>query len=161
MYLVTVLRASRGGGGDLQVVKKVVTSVGKYQDYIAEIQQSYVLGFTPYRLHTNVDGTFVTHIDTYDRQVYVLDGVATMMVSNRYIGMDKLIYFVKGDDGGGNMFALHGDSGPTGSRGPTGKRGAEGPEGPPGKIGKLGPQISYNNTRCLTSLNHAIKSEAL
>ena len=46
--------------GNLQMVKKFVTTVGQFKDCYAEIQQSYVLGFTPYRLHTNVDGTFIT-----------------------------------------------------------------------------------------------------
>ena len=48
------------------MVKKDVTTVGQFKDYYAEIQQSYVLGFTPYRLHTHVDGTFVPPIRTYD-----------------------------------------------------------------------------------------------
>ena len=149
MYLVTVLR----------VVKKVVTKVGKYGDYIAEIRQSYELGFTPYRLHTNAAGEFLTLIRTYDRHVYVLYDVTTTKVTTRHIAKDplssKLVYFVKGDDDGeGDMFVLHGDrgppggkglkgisgdSGPAGSRGPTGKRGAAGPAVPPGKIGKMGP----------------------
>ena len=143
--------------GNLQVVKKVVTTVGRFGDYTAEIRQSYKLGFTPYRLHTIVDGTFVTTIRAYDGQVYVLDDVSTMKVTTRQIATDtissKLIYFVKGDDGGGMCFAWHGESGPvgakglkgdsgdrgpTGSRGPTGMPGAAGP-GPPGKIGKMGP----------------------
>ena len=58
--MVNVFGESVGNGpeGNLQVVKKVVTTVGRFGDYAAEIDQSYVLGFTPYRLHTNVDGTF-------------------------------------------------------------------------------------------------------
>ena len=124
--------------------------VGKYKDYIAEIRQSYELGVTPYRLHTNVDGTFLTPI-----REYVLNDVATMMVTNRYIAADNLVYFVKsGDGGGGDIVALHGDRGPSGarglkgdsgdrgpavSRGPTGKRGVQGPGGPTGNIGKMGP----------------------
>ena len=47
------------GPGNLQVVKKVVATVGQFKDYINEIRQSYELGFTPYRLHMNV-GVFVT-----------------------------------------------------------------------------------------------------
>ena len=50
--------ASRSG--NLQVAKKVVATLGKFKAYNDEIQQSYVLGFTPYRLHKNVDSTFVT-----------------------------------------------------------------------------------------------------
>ena len=32
---------------NLHVVKNVVVTVGKFTDYIDEIQQSYELGFTP------------------------------------------------------------------------------------------------------------------
>ena len=35
------------GPGNLQVIKKVIVTVGKFKDYIDEIQQSYELGFTP------------------------------------------------------------------------------------------------------------------
>ena len=61
--------------GNLQVVKKPCNSG---QDYSDEIQQSYVLGFTPYRLHKNVDGAFVIPIRVYDGKVYVLDDVWPM-----------------------------------------------------------------------------------
>ena len=144
------------GPVNLQIVKKVVISKGQYKDYANEIRQSYGLGFTPFRLHTNENGTFVTHIRVYDGKVYVLDDVATMQVTGRYIATDKLsnklVYFVEGDDGSGG--ALQGDRGPSGvrglkgdsgdqgpieSQGPAGKRGAVGPGGPPGKIGKIGP----------------------
>ena len=72
-----------------------------------------MLGFTPYRLHTNADGTFVTPIRYCDGKV--LDDV--MEVGNRPIASDtsKLIYFVKSD--GGSGVALQGDRGPSGSRG--------------------------------------------
>ena len=42
-----------------------------------------MLGFTPYRLHQNVDGTFVTTINVYDGKVYVLDDVAMLEVGDR------------------------------------------------------------------------------
>ena len=102
-----------GQEGNLQVVKKVVTTVGRFGDYIDEIQHSYELGFTPYRLHTRLDGVFVTPIRVYRGSVYVLDNVATMHGSTQQIATDdsKLVYFVKGDDGGGVGIALHGDRG--------------------------------------------------
>ena len=134
------------------MVKKVVTK-GKFKDYVDEIRQSYKLGFPPYRLHTNPEGTFVTPIRVYDGKVNVLDDVATMEIGARQIGIDnssKLAYFVKGDGGSGG--ALQGDRGPSGSRGlkgdsgvqgsvgsrdPAGKCGVEGPGGPSGKISKM------------------------
>ena len=91
------------GSVDLRLVKNVVATVGQYEEYYAEINQSYVLGFPPYRQHTNVDGTFVTPIRYYDGRAYVLDDVATMDVTGRDIVGDKskLVYFVEADDGSG------------------------------------------------------------
>ena len=148
--MVNVFGESVGSGSvDLQLVKNVVTTVGRYLDYTA-----IVLGFPPYRLHTNVDGTFVTPIRVYDGKVYVLDDVATMDVTGRHIvgNKSKLVYFVEADDGSGvalqgdrgpsGIMGLKGDSGdqgPSGRQGPAGKRGTVGSEGPPGKIGKIGP----------------------
>ena len=103
-----------GGLRNLQLVTE-----GKFKDYWNEIQQSYVLGFTPYRLHKNTDGTFVTPIRYYNRRVYVLDDVATMEVGHRSLTEDtissKLEYFVKSDMG--SDVALQGDRGPSGARG--------------------------------------------
>ena len=85
------------------MVKKVIVSKGQYKDY--EIRQSYELGFTPFGLHTNTDGAFVTPIRVYDGMVYVLDDEATMKVGEWFIETDKisskLLYFVEGDDGSG------------------------------------------------------------
>ena len=58
--------STASGPGNLQVLKKVVVTVGKFKDYKDEIQQSYVLGFTPDRLHKNVDDAFVTPIRLYE-----------------------------------------------------------------------------------------------
>ena len=50
-----------------------------------------------------------------------MDTVATMEVSDRHLATDtissKLVYFVKGDGGGGDIVALQGDRGPSGARG--------------------------------------------
>ena len=88
--MVNVFGESVGNGPvDLQLMKRVVTTVGQYIDYYAEIQQSHVFGFPPYRLHMNVDGTFVTPIHFYDGRVYVLDDFATMDVTGQYIATDN------------------------------------------------------------------------
>ena len=60
--------STASGPENLQVVKKVVVTEGKFKDYIDEIQQSYELGFTHYRLHKNIDRTFVTSICVYDER---------------------------------------------------------------------------------------------
>ena len=148
-------RVESGGSVDLHLVKKVVTTVGTFGDYIDEIRRSYELGFTSYRLHTNNTGTFVTPIRVYNGRIYVLHDVAALQVTNRRIATDdnsKLIYFVEPDDGSG--VALQGDRGPSGVRGLKGDSGGQGPSGrqcpavkrgdvwsggPTGKIGKIGP----------------------
>ena len=108
-------------------------------DYFDEIQQSYVLGFTPYRLHKNTDGTFATPIRVYDGKVYVLDDVATMDVGDRYLTKDiintKLVYFVKDDGSSDDIVALQGDRGPSEARGLKGDSGNKGPAGSRGPTG--------------------------
>ena len=101
-----------------------------------------MLGFPPYRLHTNVDGTFLTPIRYYEVRVYVLDGVTTMDVTVRRIVGDnsKLVYFVEADDGSG--VALQGDRGPSGVRGLKGDSGGQGPSGRHGPAGKRGAEGS-------------------
>ena len=124
-------KSVESGSGNLQMVKKVVVSTGKYKAYTNEIRQSYELGFTPYRLHTNTVGTYVTHIRVYDGEVHVLDDVATMNVGEWFIETDKisskLVYFVEGDDGSG--VALQGDGGPYGGKGLKGDSGDQRPIG--------------------------------
>ena len=71
--------------GNLQIVKKVVVTKGKLEDYWNETQQSYVLGFTPFRLHKNADGKFVTPVRYYNGKVYVLDDVATMEIGDWHL----------------------------------------------------------------------------
>ena len=72
-------------------MKKVVATVGTFEDYTDEIQQSYELGFIPYRLHTNEVSTYVTPIRVYDGRAYVLDDVVSMQVTNRKIATDMII----------------------------------------------------------------------
>ena len=102
--------------GNLQMLKKVVVTKGKFKDYSGEIRQSYELGFTLYRLHTNEEGVFVTSFRAYSGRVFLLDDVATMEIGDRQIATveisSKLIYFVK-DDGGSGV-ALQGDICPLG-----------------------------------------------
>ena len=55
-----------------------------------------MLGFRPYTLQKNTDGTFVAPIRYYDGKVYVLDDVNTMEVGDWNLETDticsKLVY---------------------------------------------------------------------
>ena len=73
------------GSGNFQVVKKIVVTVGKFKDYIDEIQKSYELGFPPYRLHTNVYLVLL-----FALIVFLLDDAAKMEIGNRRIATDKI-----------------------------------------------------------------------
>ena len=136
------------GPGNLQVAKKVVVTVGKFKDYSDKIQQSYLLGFTPYRLHKNVDGTFVIPIRVNDGKVYVLDDIATMEVGDRYLTTDiicsKLVYFVNGDGSSGDIVSLQGDRGPAGAKclkGDSGDKGPAGSRGPMENVALKEPKV--------------------
>ena len=85
--------------------------MGKFQDYSDEIRQSYELGFPPCRLHTNVEGVFVTPIHAYSGR---LDDVATAVSGDRQNATDKI------SSGG---VALPRDRGPFGTRGLKGDSG--------------------------------------
>ena len=77
----------------------------------------------------------MTTIKIFIIVIGVLDDVATIEIGGGQIETDKindkLIYFVKGDDG--SAVALQGD------RGPSGARGLKGDSGDIGPIGSLGP----------------------
>ena len=90
VWLMYIGESVGSRSGNLQMAKKVVVSKGKYKDYTNEMRQSYELGFTPSRLHTNTVGTYVTPIRVYDGEVYVLDDVATMKVGEWYIETDEI-----------------------------------------------------------------------
>ena len=137
------------GPGNLQMVKKVVVTEGNFKDYSDEIQHEH--GFTPYRLHKNADGTFVTHILWWEGICWAMLPRWRLVIEILHEINSKLIYFVKCD--GSSDVALQGsgvssrarglkggsgDKGSVGSRGSTGKRNVEGHEGPPGKSCKMG-----------------------
>ena len=78
------------GSGNLKEMKKVVVTKGKFRDYWNEIPQCYEFGFTPYGLHKNANGRFVTPIRYDDGRVYVLDDVATMEVGDWHLETDTI-----------------------------------------------------------------------
>ena len=131
--MVNVFGDSVGSGSvDLQLVKKVVTTVGTFGDYIDEIRQSYELGFPPYRFHTNGYGTFVTPIRVYNGKVYVLDDET---------GKRGVV----GSECPPGKFGKIGPPGPVGGKGSVGERGEKGYKGDVGSGGPPGPAGSKGN----------------
>ena len=130
---------------DLQVITRVEEEAGKYKDWLPEIEESYRLGFPPYR----IADAGVSPIRICDRKVYALTDTVALDIGDRVIhGDGKLAYFHLADEGG--VWALQGDRGSAGvlgvqgiqgragHPGSVGKRGNRGSEGPVGKIGKVG-----------------------
>ena len=101
-------------------MKKVVTSVGQFKNYYAEIQQSYVLGFTPYCGAAGPGGPpgKIGKIGAFGARGEQGD---------------------KGDTGG---VGQQGTIGPQGGTGPQGSQGATGAAGPKG--GKGDPTVDID-----------------
>ena len=100
----------------------MIKTKGKYKDYKSEIQESYHLGFTPFREHTKETETWITPLRCYDNAVYALDSVGVHDVTDDDI--EKLVYCIKKnstDDG--SITSIIGPRDPTGS---SGERGIQG-----------------------------------
>lgn len=127
-------------GESYRTIQKVIVTSGKYLDYVTQIQESYRLGFTPFRLHTNTKGTWVTPIRCYNEGVYVSDSVGAVDVSSRTLETDssKLVYYVEGGRGVTAIRGPPGVQGPVGLSGPVGPTGPQGVHGPRGEKGDSG-----------------------
>ena len=140
-------KGDRGPRGKLpdniKLLKKIKVTKGHYRPHINQIQESYRLGFTPYREHTNGAGTFVSPIRIYDNNVYVLDDTGDFNISGRTMENyhSSLVYAeeVNATADNGEAVGLVGPPGPPGHVGPQCKRGPQGDDGPPGKRGAIGP----------------------
>ena len=97
---------------NLQTTKKITATHGKYKDYIKQIQESYKLGFTPYRIHAKYSGHWVSPVRCYDSEVYVSDNEGAMKITEDSIPTDFLVYWIKIDDSedgdDGDAFAIVG-----------------------------------------------------
>ena len=142
---------------------KVEKNSGKFKDYIKEIQESYGLGFTPYRSEKTLKGEWITPVRVWDGKVFymppayeITDEPVDRLIS--WIRKDSVdsISALEGPEGKQGKQGVKGDIGPQGPIGPKGekgftgkqgeigltgqqgKRGADGPVGPPGKRGPKG-----------------------
>ena len=124
---------------NLQVVRKVVVTKGKYSDYHNEIQTSIKLGFTPYRI--SPENGSLTQLYVFENEVWCLGSVgkAVELVSKETITTaSNLVYWKEGDiEDGDDAIAIKGDKG---SRGEKGSRGNAGPSGARGEQGTVGRQ---------------------
>ena len=119
------------------VCTKVEKNSGKFIDYTKEIQESYRLGFTPYRSHKKPNGEWITPVRVYDGRIYASDNEGAYPITNDVV--DRLIYWVRKDSTDDNTIsALEGPEGKQGKQGVQGEKGLQGPRGERGPIGEKG-----------------------
>ena len=149
------------GQANIQIIKKVEITKGKFSDYCSRIIATYRLGFTPYKLtpilaipvfaynnkvfshgsmccDDSISGAF-QHI-RYGNHVGQV--CATETISENPVTKDNsLVVFERVDNdhhhGGGEAVAIQGEEGEIG---PQGERGPPGPLGPKGNRGIQGPE---------------------
>ena len=130
---------------NMKLLQKVKVTKGKYEPHYDQIQESYKLGFTPYRVHHNKNGTFVSPVRIYDDSIYVLDDSGSFNIAHRTMeNYNSHLVYAKEidpttDTDDAEVVGLIGPRGPPGHIGPQGKRGLTGLKGDEGPIGKRGP----------------------
>ena len=120
---------------NITLLKRVTVTKGEWQTYSDKIQHSYKLGFTPFRVHHNLNGKFTTPIRIYDNKVYVSDDSGAFNIGGRRMEAYNS-YLVHAEEvdptaDDGEAVGLIGPQGPRGHVGPQGKRGPQGDDGPP------------------------------
>ena len=115
-----VLRGPRGPPGrfmyDIKVLQKVTQTTGKCKDHISQIQESYRLGFTPYREHLKDMTFWICPLRCYDTKVFALDGEVAYDVTE--VDVEKIVYCVKKKPvDGDSLTSIIGPRGPVGPSG--------------------------------------------
>ena len=127
--------------GQYVAVQRVKHTTGVYKDYIDEIDSSYKLGWTPYRLIKRNWGHDVDPVDFYrTTSVYVLDDTVYDISSHKLADNGPLIVYQPGVPLSGSYVTV------AGPQGPKDDTGIAGPQGPKGDTGIAGPQGPKNDT---------------
>ena len=129
---------------NVQVVKKIIVTKGKYKDYYNEIASSIKLGYVPYRVSKDVTLS-PSYLYIFDNKVWCIgsSGKIAELVSEEIITKKlHLVYWKEGDAVG----AVAAIQGPAGGVGPRGKRGLTGPDGARGERGERGKRGERGET---------------
>ena len=122
---------------NVQTIKKIIVTSGKYKDYYDEIAASIKLGYVPYRLSKDSTSS-PSYLYTFDNKIWCIgsSGKVAELVSDEIITKKlHLVYWKEGGGGGGVVAAIQG---PAGGVGPRGKRGLTGADGARGERGARG-----------------------
>ena len=68
--------------GNIVSIEKVVHKTGKYEDYVAEINESYHLGWTPFREVKRDWGKACNPVRCYKTKVYVSDDTGAYSIGD-------------------------------------------------------------------------------
>ena len=140
--------------GNYVAVKRIKHTTGVYKDYIDAIDESYQLGWTPYRIVKRDWGFDNNPVHAYFKtHVYVLDNTGGYNISSTQLtqGGPLITYAPGAPIGGGSAIITgargppgpvgqKGSIGPPGALGPAGQTGARGPPGQKGTTGGVGPK---------------------
>ena len=128
--------------GNYVAVKQIKHTTGVYADYIDAIDESYQLGWTPYRMVKRDWGFDNNPVHAYFKtHVYVLDNTGGYKISSIQLAQGgPLIVYQAGAPTRGTYATVTGARGPPGPVGPKGAKGDQGDQGHAGPRGEKGDQ---------------------
>ena len=128
--------------GNYVAVKQIKHTTGIYKDYVSAIDQSYKLGWPPYRLVKRSWGSDANQVRVYyGTNVYVTDNSGNYNISNILLEQGgPLVVYQAGAPTGGTYATVTGARGPPGPTGPKGAKGDPGGQGHAGPRGEKGDQ---------------------
>ena len=126
---------------NVQTIKKIIVTSGKYKDYYNEIATSIKLGYVPYRLSRDSTSS-PSYLYTFNNNVWCIgsSGKVTELVSEEIITKKLHLVYWREGDGGDVVTAIRGPVGSVGPRGKRGLTGADGARGERGQRGEKGPR---------------------
>ena len=125
---------------NLQVIRKITKTTGRYKDYLSEIESSISLGYAPYKV---LKDTTLAYVLVINNDIWAI-GNSEKISDEKITAENSLVYWVASRDRTTSSITTlqgpTGEAGATGKRGIAGPKGATGPSGTKGDIGPTGPK---------------------
>ena len=120
---------------NIQVIRKITKTTGRYKDYLTEIESSISLGYAPYKVSKD---TTLAYVLVINNDVWTI-GKSEKISDEKITAENSLVYWVASRDRTtSSITALQGPAGEAGERGKRGITGSEGATGPSGKKRRYG-----------------------